>query len=67
MKIQLKLTGRSYHENVKERREKMVTTLHFVTISDFSGLDNHNMTIVIFHPLSRGGRDVLYCILSLVL
>ena len=62
MKIQLKLTGRSYHENVKEKREKMPTTLHFLTISDFSGLDDHNMTMVIFHSLSHGGRYILYIV-----
>ena len=62
MKILLKLTGRSYHENVKEKREKMPTTLHFLTISNFSGLDDHNMTMVIFHPLSQAGRDSLYIV-----
>ena len=63
MKIQLKLTGRSYHENVKEKREKMPTTLHFLTISDFSGLDDHNMTMVIFHPLSHKVEE-MFSILS---
>jgi len=55
----LSSVGRSYHENVKEKREKMPTTLHFLTISNFSGLDDHNMTMVIFHPLSHTVEEII--------